>query len=646
MIKITLPDGSIREYASGVTPFEVAQSISEGLARNVISARFNDTVVETTTPMTTDGSLVLYTWNDEEGKKAFWHSTSHVMAQVLQEMYPGIKLTIGPAIERGFYYDVDFMEHKISDADFKKIEDRVLEIAKEKHEFKMRSASKAEALDLYKDNPYKTELIENLEDGTITFCDHSNFTDLCRGGHIPNTGIIKAMKILNVAGAYWRGDEKNKQLTRVYGISFPKQKDLTEYLQLLEEAKRRDHRKLGKELELFTFSQKVGQGLPLWLPKGAALRERLEQFLKKAQKKAGYEQVVTPHIGHKELYVTSGHYAKYGADSFQPIHTPVEGEEYLLKPMNCPHHCEIYNAKPWSYKDLPKRYAEFGTVYRYEQSGELHGLTRVRCFTQDDAHIFCTPDQLDEEFKKVIDLVLYVFGSLGFDNFTAQVSVRDLDKPEKYIGSVENWEKAENAIINAAKDKGLNYVVESGEAAFYGPKLDFMVKDALGRSWQLGTIQVDYNLPERFDLSYKGSDDKLHRPVMIHRAPFGSMERFIAILLENTGGHFPLWLMPEQVIILSLSDKYEKYAKKVLNLLENNEIRAVLDDRNETIGKKIREAEMNKFPYMLIIGEDEQNNETVSLRKHGESGKSNTSLSIVDFMDFIHEEINKTLKPF
>jgi len=561
-------------------------------------------------------------------------------------MYPGIKLTIGPAIENGFYYDVDFGENKISENDFKAIEDRILAISKEKHEFKMRSATKTEALELYKDNEYKTELIQNLEDGTISFCDHATFTDLCRGGHIPNTGIIKAAKILSVAGAYWRGDEKNKQLTRVYGISFPKQKDLTEYLEMIEEAKRRDHRKLGKELELFTFSQKVGQGLPLWLPKGAALRDRLEQFLKKAQKKAGYEQVVTPHIGHKELYVTSGHYAKYGADSFQPIHTPVEGEEYLLKPMNCPHHCEIYNAKPWSYKDLPKRYAEFGTVYRYEQSGELHGLTRVRCFTQDDAHIFCTPDQLDEEFKKVIDLVLYVFGSLGFDNFTAQVSVRDLDKPEKYIGSVENWEKAENAIISAAKDKGLNYVVESGEAAFYGPKLDFMVKDALGRRWQLGTIQVDYNLPERFELTYKGSDDKMHRPVMIHRAPFGSMERFIAILLENTGGHFPLWLMPEQVIILSLSEKYEKYAKKVLDLLENHEIRAKLDDRNETIGKKIREAELQKYPFMLIIGEDEENNATVSVRKQGESGKTNTSMKVEDFISLIEEEVSKTIKQF
>ena len=646
MIKITLPDGSVREYASGVTPHNVALSISEGLARNVISANFNGTTVETTTPLSTDGSLTLYTWNDAEGKKAFWHSTSHVMAQALQEMYPGIKLTIGPAIENGFYYDVDFGENKISENDFKAIEDRILAISKEKHEFKMRSATKAEALALYKDNEYKTELIQNLEDGTISFCDHATFTDLCRGGHIPNTGIIKAVKILSVAGAYWRGDEKNKQLTRVYGISFPKQKDLTEYLEMIEEAKRRDHRKLGKELELFHFSQRVGQGLPLWLPKGAALRDRLEQFLRKAQKKAGYEQVVTPHIGQKELYVTSGHYAKYGADSFQPIHTPAEGEEFLLKPMNCPHHCEIYNAKPWSYKDLPKRYAEFGTVYRYEQSGELHGLTRVRGFTQDDAHIFCTPDQLDEEFKKVIDLVLYVFGSLGFENFTAQVSVRDLNNPDKYIGNVENWEKAENAIISAAKDKGLNYVVESGEAAFYGPKLDFMVKDALGRSWQLGTIQVDYNLPERFDLTYKGSDDKLHRPVMIHRAPFGSMERFIAILLENTGGHFPLWLMPEQVIILSLSEKYEKYAKKVLDLLENHEIRAKLDDRNETIGKKIREAELQKYPFMLIIGEDEENNATVSVRKQGESGKSNTSMKIEEFVSLIEEEVSKTIKQF
>jgi threonyl-tRNA synthetase len=648
MIKITLPDGSVKEFQSGATPMDVAMSISEGLARNVISASFNDTTIETTTPLTTDGKLVLFTWNDKDGKKAFWHSTSHIMAQALLEKYPNAKLTIGPAIENGFYYDVDFGDESIADKDFKEIEDRVLEIAREKHEFTMRSSSKADALAFYKkeNNPYKVELIENLEDGTITFCDHATFTDLCRGGHIPNTGLIKAMKIMSVAGAYWRGDEKNKQLTRVYGISFPKQKDLTEYLELLEEAKRRDHRKLGKELELFTFSQKVGQGLPLWLPKGAALRDRLEQFLKRAQKKAGYEQVVTPHIGQKELYVTSGHYAKYGADSFQPIHTPAEGEEFLLKPMNCPHHCEIYNSKPWSYKDLPKRYAEFGTVYRYEQSGELHGLTRVRGFTQDDAHIFCTPDQLDSEFKKVIDLVLYVFGSLGFENFTAQISLRDQENRDKYIGSDENWEKAENAIINAARDKGLNTVIEYGEAAFYGPKLDFMVKDALGRQWQLGTIQVDYNLPERFELKYKGSDNELHTPVMIHRAPFGSMERFIAILLEHTAGNFPIWLMPEQAIILSLSEKYEIYAKKVLDLLENHEIRALIDNRNETIGKKIREAETQKYPFMLIGGEEEAKNGTVSVRRHGQEGKGNVTVSIDQFAAMVQEEINSTLKTF
>ncbi len=646
MIKISLPDGSVKEFVAEATPMDVAISISEGFARNVISASFNGTIVETTTPLKTDGSLTLYTWNDEGGKKAFWHSTSHVMAQVLEEMYPGIKLTLGPAITNGFYYDVDFEDQKITDADFKKIENRILEISREKHEFRLRPVSKAEALDVYKDNVYKTELISNLEDGTITFCDHSTFTDLCRGGHIPNTGIIKAVKIMSIAGAYWRGDEKNKQLTRVYGISFPKQKDLTEYLELLEEAKRRDHRKLGKELELFAFSAKVGQGLPLWLPKGAALRDRLEQFLKKAQKKAGYEQVVTPHIGQKELYVTSGHYAKYGADSFQPINTPAEGEEFLLKPMNCPHHCEIFNTRPWSYKDLPKRYAEFGTVYRYEQSGELHGLTRVRGFTQDDAHIFCTPDQLDQEFKNVIDLVLYVFGSLGFENFTAQISLRDQENRDKYIGSDENWEKAENAIINAAADKGLKTVVAYGEAAFYGPKLDFMVKDALGRQWQLGTIQVDYNLPERFELTYKGSDDKLHTPVMIHRAPFGSMERFIAILIEHTAGKFPLWLMPEQAIILCLSDKYEIYAKKVLNLLENHEIRALIDDRNESIGRKIRDAEMQKTPFMLIVGEEEEKNGTISIRRHGQEGKGNISVTIEEFAAIVNEEIGKTLKTF
>lgn len=644
MIQITLPDGSLKTFEKNITPIEVAKSISEGLARNVISASFNNTIIETSTPLTTDGSLILYTWNDDAGKKAFWHSSAHVLAQALEELYPGIKLTIGPAIENGFYYDVDFGDNTISEKDFKTIENKMLEIAREKHDFNMRSVTKAEALAIYKDNEYKKELIDNLEDGSITFCDHATFTDLCRGGHLPNTGIIKAVKILSVAGAYWRGDENNKQLTRVYGISFPKQKELTEYLDLLEEAKKRDHRKLGKELELFTFSPKVGQGLPLWLPKGAALRERLENFLKQAQKKAGYEMVVTPHIGQKELYVTSGHYAKYGEDSFQPIRTPKEDEEFLLKPMNCPHHCEIYKSSPWSYKDLPKRFAEFGTVYRYEQSGELHGLTRVRGFTQDDAHIFCTPDQLDKEFKNVIDLVLYVFGSLGFENFTAQVSLRDPDNLEKYIGTNENWEKAERAILNAAKDKGLNYVVETGEAAFYGPKLDFMVKDALGRQWQLGTIQVDYTLPERFELTYKGNDNELHMPIMIHRAPFGSMERFIAILLEHTAGNFPLWLVPNQVIVLTISEKYEKYAKKVLNLLENHEIRAQIDNRNETMGKKIREAEMQKIPYMIVVGENEENENKISVRQHG--GEDLGTISVTEFSEIVKTEINKTLKQF
>ncbi|MDA8932109.1 threonine--tRNA ligase [Flavobacteriaceae bacterium] len=647
MIKVSLPDGSLKEFNKGATPMDVAMSISEGLARNVITASFNNTVVETKTALQEDGSLVLFTWNDVSGKKAFWHSSSHIVAQALEQLYPGVNLTIGPAIDNGFYYDVALPEGKvISDKDFAQIEKTALEIARGKHEFNMRSVSKADALKKYRDenNPYKVELIENLEDGSITFCDHDSFTDLCRGGHIPNTGIVKAIKILSVAGAYWRGDENKPQLTRLYGISFPKQKELTEYLELLEEAKKRDHRKLGKEMELFTFSQKVGQGLPLWLPKGAALRERLENFLKKAQKKAGYEMVVTPHIGQKELYVTSGHYAKYGEDSFQPIKTPKMDEEFLLKPMNCPHHCEIYNSKPFSYKELPKRFAEFGTVYRYEQSGELHGLTRVRGFTQDDAHIFCTPDQLDQEFKDVIDLSLYVLNSLGFDNFTAQVSVRDLSKPEKYIGSVENWEKAENAIINAAAEKGLNYVVEAGEAAFYGPKLDFMVKDALGRQWQLGTIQVDYNLPERFELSYKGSDNQSHRPVMIHRAPFGSMERFIALLLEHTGGNFPLWLTPQQAVILPVSEKHEKYAEKVLNSLENAEIRGLVDSRNETIGKKIREAEMSKIPFMLIVGDQEAQDQTISVRKHG--GEEIGTISVEDFAQLVKKEIETTLKPF
>ncbi|MGB1020434.1 MAG: threonine--tRNA ligase [Flavobacteriaceae bacterium] len=636
MINIHFPDASKRTYKKGITPLEIAQSISDGLARNVLSAKFNQHIIEPRTPLEEDGALKLFTWNDDEGKTAFWHSSAHVLAQALLALYPNCKLTIGPAIENGFYYDVDFGQETLTEKDLLAVENKFLEFARQKFEFKMRASSKAAALEYYKKkkNPYKVELIENLEDGTITFCDHADFTDLCRGGHIPHTGFIKAVKLLNVAGAYWRGDETKPQLTRVYGISFPKQKELTAYLDLVALAKERDHRKLGKELELFTFSQKVGQGLPLWLPKGTALRERLEQFLRKAQQKAGYEQVISPHIGNKELYVTSGHYEKYGADSFQPINTPAEGEEFLLKPMNCPHHCEIYKTKPWSYKDLPKRYAEFGTVYRYEQSGELHGLTRVRGFTQDDAHIFCTPDQLDQEFKKVIDLVLYVFGSLGFENFTAQVSLRDPEKPEKYIGSKENWEKAEQAILNAAQEKGLNYVVETGEAAFYGPKLDFMVKDALGRKWQLGTIQVDYNLPERFDLTYKGSDNDLHRPVMIHRAPFGSMERFVAILLEHTGGNFPLWLMPKQVSLLCVSEKYKNYALKVLNFLENHEIRALLDDRNETIGKKIREAEMNKIPYMIILGEKEEANKTLSLRKH----------QVGDLGEFNREELVKELK--
>ena len=641
MINITLKDGSKKSFPKGISVFDVAKSISEGFARNVISAKFNDIIIETTTFLDTDGSLELYTWEDENGKKAFWHSSSHILAQAIQELFEGVKLTIGPAIDKGFYYDVDFGDKSISEKNFKNIESKMLEIARGKHDFVMRSVSKSDALKFYlsKKNEYKVELIKNLNDNEITFCDHSNFTDLCRGGHIPNTGIVKAFKLLSVAGAYWRGDEKNKQLTRVYAISFPKQKLLNQYLENLEEAKKRDHRKIGKQLGLFTFSQKVGLGLPLWLPKGAELRSRLETFLKDAQKKAGYEMVITPHIGQKELYMTSGHYEKYGEDSFQPIGTPKENEEFLLKPMNCPHHCEIYNSFKFSYKDLPVRYAEFGTVYRYEQSGELHGLTRVRGFTQDDAHIFCTEDQLNEEFKNVIDLVLYVFRSLGFNNFTAQVSLRDSEKSEKYIGSDEVWKKSENAILKAVEDKKLKYKIEKGEAAFYGPKLDFMVKDALDREWQLGTIQVDYNLPERFELNYKGSDNQLHRPVMIHRAPFGSLERFIAILLENTAGNLPIWLIPEQVAILSISDKYEKYTKKVLNLLEINEIRALLDNRSETMGRKIRDAEINKTPYMIIIGENEEKENCISLRKHG--GEDLGKMSVDDFVKIINNSIKK-----
>jgi len=637
MINITFPDGSVRQYENGVTPIEIAKSISEGLARNVISAMVNGQQTETVTPITHDATVQLLTWNDDLGKKAFWHSSAHLLAQAIMEYYPNAKLTIGPAIENGFYYDVDFGDETFSEKDFEKIEKKMIENAQKKSEFRLYPVSKADALKEYEDNEYKTELIENLTDGEITFCTHDNFTDLCRGGHIPDTGIVKAVKILNAAGAYWRGDEKNKQLTRVYGISFPKQKDLTEYLDLLEEAKKRDHRKLGKELQLFAFSEKVGQGLPLWLPKGTALRKKLEAFLTKAQQKAGYEMVITPHIGHKDLYVTSGHYAKYGADSFQPIHTPNEGEEFLLKPMNCPHHCEIYKSSQWSYRDLPKRYAEFGTVYRYEQSGELHGLTRVRGFTQDDAHLFCTPDQLLDEFKNVIDLVLYVFNSLGFEDFTTQVSLRDPDNKEKYIGSDENWEKAENAIIQAADEKGLKTVVEYGEAAFYGPKLDFMVKDALGRKWQLGTIQVDYNLPERFELSYIGSDNQAHTPVMIHRAPFGSMERFVAILLEHTAGNFPLWLAPDLFTILPISEKYQEYGEKVSKFLENYDIRGLIDNRNEKTGRKIRDAEMKKIPYMLIVGEKEEENGTVSVRRHGEGDLG--EISIEAFKDRILKEI-------
>jgi len=641
MITVTFPDGNQRTYEKGTSAMEVAMSISHGLARNILSGTYDGQTIELNDPLTTDGTLQFFTWNDDGGKKAFWHSSAHVLAQAILHFYPEAKLTIGPAIEKGFYYDVDFGDEMISEKDFEKIEKQMLEFARQKFEFKLRAVTKAEALEAYKNNPYKTELIENLEDGTITFCDHADFTDLCRGGHIPHTGYIKAVKIMNVAGAYWRGNENNPQLTRVYGVSFMKAGELKEYLELLEEAKKRDHRKLGKELELFTFSQRVGQGLPLWLPKGAMLRERLENFLKRAQKKAGYSPVITPHIGNKELYVCSGHYAKYGKDSFQPIHTPEEGEEYLLKPMNCPHHCELYKATPKSYKDLPVRFAEFGTVYRYEQSGELHGLTRVRGFTQDDAHIFCTPDQLKDEFKNVIDLVLYIFKTLDFKDYTAQVSLRDPEKPEKYIGSDENWVKAEAAIIEAADEKGLNTVVEYGEAAFYGPKLDFMVKDALGRSWQLGTIQVDYNLPERFELEYKGSDNQEHRPVMIHRAPFGSMERFVAVLLEHCGGNFPLWLTPEQVKILPVSDKYNDYAKEVAQFLEISDIRALVDERNEKIGRKIRDAEVSKTPFMLIVGEKEVESGELSVRRHGQGDQG--AMTKEEFVKLIADEISQLI---
>ena len=641
MIAITLPDGSVRTYEEGASALDVARSISEGLARNVLSAQWNGQTIEAGAELPGDGELRLFTWNDPQGKQAFWHSSAHVMAQALLKLYPEAKLTIGPAIENGFYYDVNLGEQTLSEKDFPALEAKMIELAREKAEFKMRSVSKEEALSIYSGNEYKSELIEHLEDGSITFCDHSDFTDLCRGGHIPNTGVIKAIKVMSVAGAYWRGDENKPQLTRVYGTSFPKKAMLSEYLEHLEEAKKRDHRKLGRELELFTFSQRVGQGLPLWLPKGAELRERLEQFLKLAQRKAGYKPVISPHIGSKELYETSGHYAKYGADSFQPIHTPEDGEEYLLKPMNCPHHCELYKSKPRSYRDLPVRFAEFGTVYRYEQSGELHGLTRVRGFTQDDAHLFCTPEQVKEEFKNVIDLVLYILKTLDFPEFVAQISLRDPKQPEKYIGSTANWDKAEQAIIEAAEEKELKTVVEYGEAAFYGPKLDFMVKDALNRSWQLGTIQVDYNLPERFELEYKGSDNEVHRPVMIHRAPFGSMERFVAVLLEHCGGNFPLWLTPDQVVILPISEKYVAHAHSLLKLLDNCDIRALVDERNEKTGRKIRDAELNKIPFMLIIGEKELNEDTVSVRRHGDGDMG--SMELEDFIHLVNEAVKKEL---
>ncbi|MNK03335.1 Threonine--tRNA ligase [compost metagenome] len=639
MINITLPDGSVRQYEQGVSAHQIALSISEGLARNVLAAEVNGEVWDSTRPIEADSAVKLLTWNDTAGKSTFWHSSAHLMAEALEALYPGTKFGIGPAIETGFYYDVDFGEVEFSSDDFKKIEDKMLELAKQKEVFERTSVSKADAIKYFteKGDEYKLDLLEGLEDGKITFYTQGSFTDLCRGPHIPNTGVIKAIKLMNVAGAYWRGDETKKQLTRIYGVTFPKASELTEYLHMIEEAKKRDHRKLGKELELFTFSEKVGMGLPMWLPKGTALRERLVQFLTKAQQKSGYEQVITPHIGHKNLYITSGHYEKYGKDAFQPIKTPQEGEEFFLKPMNCPHHCELYKFKPRSYKDLPVRFAEFGTVYRYEQSGELHGLTRVRGFTQDDAHLFCRPDQVKEEFKKVIDLVLHVFKSLGFDNYTAQVSLRDPENKAKYIGSDENWKLAETAIIEAAEEKELPTVVEYGEAAFYGPKLDFMVRDALGRKWQLGTIQVDYNLPERFELEYTGSDNQKHRPVMIHRAPFGSLERFVAVLIEHCGGNFPLWLSPEQYIILPISEKYEEYAKKVSEELNNSDIRGLIDFRDEKIGRKIRDAEVKKLPYMLIIGEKEMEEGKVSVRKHGEGDLG--SMTLAEFSELINKEI-------
>jgi threonyl-tRNA synthetase len=643
MINITLPDSTVKQFPKGVTGLEIAKSISEGLARNSLAIVVNGQTIDLLRPINEDSSIKICTWNDAEGKATFWHSSAHLMAEAIEMLYPGAKFGIGPDIENGFYYDIDFMDYSITPEDFKKIEDKFMEIIAQKQQFVRIEKSKSEALAYFtnKGDEYKLELIDGLEDGSITFYESGQFTDLCRGPHLPDTSIVKAFKVLSLAGAYWRGDEKRKQLTRVYGITFPKRKDLDEYLVLLEEAKKRDHRKLGKELELFMFSQRVGSGLPIWLPKGAALRERLENFLKKVQKAYGYEQVITPHIGNVELYKTSGHYQKYGQDAFRPITTPVEGEEFFLKPMNCPHHCEIYASKPRSYKDLPVRLAEFGTVYRYEQSGELHGLTRVRGFTQDDAHLFVRPDQLLEEFEKVIDIVLYIFKTLKFENYTAQVSLRDPNNKEKYIGSDENWDRAESEIMQAAKEKGLNTVVEVGEAAFYGPKLDFMVKDAIGRKWQLGTIQVDYNLPERFQLEYTGSDNQKHRPIMIHRAPFGSLERFVAVLIEHTAGNFPLWLTPEQAIILPISEKYLDYAEKVKDLLNMQDIRCTIDDRNEKAGKKIRDAEMKKIPYMLIVGEKEEAEGTVSVRKHIEGDKG--MMKIDTFAKLINDEIESLL---
>lgn len=646
MINITLPDGSVRSIPKGNSALDLAKMISEGLARNVLAAEIDGVTTDATQPITKDATVKLLTWNDEEGKSTMWHSSAHLLAEALEALYKDVKFGIGPPIENGFYYDIDTGDTVISSDDFPKIEAKMLELARQKNSYERQEISKADAIAYYqeKGDPYKLELLEGLEDGSITFYKQGNFTDLCKGPHIPDTSFIKAVKLTSIAGAYWKGDEKNKQLTRLYGIAFPKQKELTAYLELVEEAKKRDHRKLGKELQLFAFSQKVGMGLPLWLPKGAQLRERLEAFLKKAQLRAGYQGVMTPHIGSKSLYVTSGHYEKYGQDSFQPITTPAENEEFLLKPMNCPHHCEIYNAVPRSYKDLPIRFAEFGTVYRYEQSGELHGLTRVRGFTQDDAHIFCRPDQVMREFQEVIDLVLYVFKALDFEDFTAQISLRDKEDKSKYIGSEENWIKAEEAILKSTQEKGLNTIIEYGEAAFYGPKLDFMVKDALGRKWQLGTIQVDYTLPERFDLTYIGSDNEKHRPVMIHRAPFGSMERFIAVLIEHCGGNFPLWLTPEQFTILPISEKYNENAENVLSLLNNYDIRGFVDGRNEKVGKKIRDAEVKKIPYMLIIGEKEADSEMVSVRKHGEGDIGTMSISA--FAEVVQNEIDKKLSQF